>query len=440
MENFISAVNKTLWGVPMLILLVGCGFYLTVKLKFFQIFKVREWAFETLASIFKKRETKSGGISPYQALSSALASTIGSGNLVGVATAIISGGAGAVFWMWVASFFGMATKYAEVVLAIKFRKSRNGEYYGGPMYYIEDGLGKEYKWLAVIFSVSGALACIGMGGMNQANSIAAIVSEKANMSPALIGIILALITRISISGGLRRISGITEKLVPVMALLYIGVCAFIMLRQPGAVILAFREIIKSAFTPSAAAGAIGGEAARRAMRYGIARGVFSNEAGLGSSPIVHAAADAESPEKQGYWGVFEVFFDTIVMCTITAIMIISSGKVRSGMNGATLVTDAFGAHLGDFGGSFVGVSTVLFCLSTILGWSYYGESCVGYLSGGNERVKKLYRVLFTVAVMLGACFGSEEIWELSDMFNGMMMVPNLIAVFLLSNVAIKKSV
>ncbi len=440
MGNFISAVNKTLWGVPMLILLIGCGLYLTIRLRFFQIFKVREWCFATLASIFKKRENTGRGISPYQALSSALASTIGSGNLVGVATAIASGGAGAVFWMWVASFFGMATKYAEVFLAIKFRRSRNGEYYGGPMYYIEDGLGTGYRWLALIFSVSGALACIGMGGMNQANSIAVIVTERTNISPFIIGILLALITWISVSGGLRRISRTTEKLVPVMALLYIGVCVFIMLRNPSAIAVAFCEIIKSAFTPDAACGALGGEAVRRAIRYGIARGVFSNEAGLGSSPIVHAAADAETPQKQGYWGVFEVFFDTIVMCTITAIMIVSSGKVKDGVSGATLVTSAFGAHLGNFGGIFVGISTILFCLSTILGWSYYGESCVGYLSGGNARVKKLYRVLFTVAVMIGACFGSEGIWELSDMFNGMMMVPNIIAVLLLSDMVIKKSV
>ena len=346
----------------MLVLLLGCGVYLTVRLGFFQIFKASDWGLGTLGSIFKKGEKSCGGITPYQALSSALASTIGSGNLVGVATAIASGGAGAVFWMWVASFFGMATKYSEVFLAVKFRRNRHGEYYGGPMYYIEDGLGKRFRCLAVMFSVAGALACIGMGGMNQSNSIAEVVTGKTGVPPILVGISLSFITWISIGGGIRRISRVTEKLVPVMALLYIGVCVFITISNPSAVSAAFGEIVKAAFTPCAVYGALGGEMTRRAVRFGMARGVFSNEAGLGSSPIVHASANAESAEKQGYWGAFEVFFDTIVMCTMTAIVIISSGRATSGESGAMLVASAFEMHLGAFGDVFVGLSTILFCL------------------------------------------------------------------------------
>ncbi len=437
MQNLISAVNKTLWGLPMLLLLIGCGGYLTARLKLFQILKARRWLGETLGSLFGKKEKSVRGISPFQALSSALASTIGSGNLVGIATAIAAGGAGAVFWMWVAAIFGMATKYAEIYLAVYFRRSRGNEYYGGPMYYIEDGLGKGYRPLAVVFSVSGALACIGMGGMNQANSIAAVVTERVDVSPVVVGIILSLVAGISISGGIRRISRTVEKLVPIMAFMYIGVCVFIMVGNPSGVTSAIREIFTSALAPRAVYGALGGEMARRAIHFGVARGVFSNEAGLGSSPIVHAAANAKSPEKQGYWGIFEVFFDTMVICTITAIMVISSGKAVGNITGANLVTAAFGEHLGKLGGAFVGLSVVFFCITTILGWSYYGESCISYLTRGSVRARNIYRALFTVSITFGASFSSDIIWELSDMFNGMMMVPNLIAVFLLSGIVIK---
>ena len=440
MENIISAINKTLWGAPMLILLVGCGVYLTVRLKFFQILNVRVWLSETLGSLFVKKNKTACGISPYQALSSALASTIGSGNLIGVATAIASGGAGAVFWMWVAAIFGMATKYAEVFLAVHFRKSKKDGYYGGPMYYIESGLGKGWRWLAVIFAVSGALACIGMGGMNQAISIARVIDGWVKLPPLVVGGTLSFIAWASVSGGIGKLSKTVEKIVPVMALFFIGICVFIMLSDVKKTASALAEIFKAALTPRAVYGAMGGEMMRRAMRFGIARGVFSNEAGLGSSPIVHAAADAKSPVIQGYWGVLEVFVDTIVMCTVAAIIIVSSGAGSGNLTGAELVTAAFGAHIGKFGGIFVGVSVILFALTTILGWSYYGESCVFYLAGERESARKIYRIIYALSVCVGAMMSVEGIWELSDMFNGMMMVPNLIAVFLLSGIVIKKSV
>ncbi len=438
MENLVSAINKTLWGSPMLILLLGCGIFFTVKLRFFQIRDARGWISGTLGSLFKKKEKTENGISPYQALSSALASTIGSGNLIGVATAIASGGAGAVFWMWISAIFGMATKFAEIFLAVKFRKKTKDGYIGGPMYYIERGLSKGFRWLAVLFCISGALACIGMGGMNQANSISTVLSGWIKLPPLVVAATLSLIAWAGISGGIGRLSRTVEKIVPVMVVFFMGICIYIMVFDIKRTVDAIAEIFKAAFTPKAVYGAMGGEMVRRAMRFGIARGVFSNEAGLGSSPIVHAASDAKSPENQGLWGVLEVFVDTIVMCTVIAIIIISSGECDAGLTGARLVTAAFSSHIGAFGGVFVGISVILFALTTILGWSYYGESCVFYLAGGRESARKIYRAIYSLAVGLGAIISVDGIWELSDMFNGMMMVPNIIALLLLSD-KVKKS-
>jgi len=437
--SFVSAVNKTLWGPPMLVLLLGCGIYLTVRLGFFQIVRVREWMGETLGTLFKKRGETKRGISPYQALSSALGATVGSGNMIGVATAIASGGAGAVFWMWLSAVFGMATKYAEIYLAVKFRKETKEGFVGGPMYYIEKGLGRGYKWLAAIFAIAGALACIGMGAMNQANSISTVVTERANISPIAVSVALMLACGVSISGGIGRLSRTVEKLVPFMAMSYVGVCLFILISDVRGTYDAFSAIFREALTPRAVFGGVWGESVRRALRFGIARGVFSNEAGLGSSPIVHAAAETKSPEKQGYWGVLEVFIDTIVICTMTALVVISSGCASKKLAGAEIVTSAFSSHLGTFGEGFAAFSATLFALTTILGWSYYGESCVGYLLKERKAARKVYRALFVLGVGAGALLKTDYIWELSDMFNGMMMVPNLIGVLLLSDVVIKKS-
>ncbi len=438
-EKVISAISQTVWGVPMLILLMGCGVYFTVRLKALQITKFRTWTSETFGEMFKKEKRKKGGITPYQAVASALASSIGTGNMVGVATAISAGGGGAVFWMWVSAFFGMATKYAEILLAVKFRGEKNGEFFGGPMYYIKKGLGREYTWLAVIFSVSGAFACLGMGAMNQSNSIAAVMSLGADVPNWVSGVVIAGIAAIAISGGISRISRFAEKIVPLMAGVYILGGIIIVAIAPVSAWNAVVEIFRAAFAPNAVYGAAAGEMVRRAVRFGIARGVFSNEAGLGSAPLVHAAADAKSPVRQGFWGMFEVFVDTIVVCTVTAVVIVSSGYHMGDASGAELVTLAFTKFLGDFGGIFIGIATVLFALSTILGWSYYGERCVSYLTRENTYVKNVYKALFVLAVMLGAILRVESVWELADMFNGIMMIPNLVAVILLSDIVIRET-
>ncbi len=438
-SRIIQAVNGTLWGVPMLILLMGCGVYLTFALRGFQITRAHIWMKETFGALLEKKSGRGSGISPYRAVSSALASSIGTGNIVGVATAIAAGGAGAVFWMWVSALLGMAVKYAEILLAVKFRHKESDGYSGGPMYYIEEGLGKGYKWLAVVFSFSGALACLGMGAMNQSSSIAAVIQPYAHIPKLACGILLAIIAILAINGGIARISGVTSMLVPVMAGMYILGGIVIACISPQDTYGAFYEIITSALAPCAIYGGAAGTAVRSAVRYGVARGVFSNEAGLGTSPIVHAAADVKSPVAQGCWGIFEVFIDTVVVCTVTAVVIIGSGAHLGDASGAEMVTLAFEKYFGDFGGVFVAGATVMFALSTILGWSYYGERCVGYLCGNRQGITKTYRGLFAGAVFLGAVMQVDTVWELADMFNGMMMVPNLIAVISLSGIVVNET-
>ena len=437
--QIVAAINKTVWGVPMLLLVMSCGIYLSARLGFFQITKFPLWSRETFGTLLKRQKKANGRITPYQAVASALASSIGTGNIVGVATAITAGGAGAVFWMWVSALLGMATKYAEIFLSVKFRMERNGEYYGGPMYYIKRGLGKGYTWLSVLFAISGAFACLGMGAMNQSNSISSVVSFFIGTPEWVTGLLVATIAAVAMSGGISRISHFAEKMVPLMAGLYILGGVGIIVLSPGSAIDALHEICASALTPQAVYGAGAGEMVKKAIRFGVARGVFSNEAGLGSAPLVHAAADAKSPMHQGFWGMFEVFVDTIIVCTVTAIAVIGSGCHNGEASGAALVTRAFQAFFGDFGGVFVAVATVLFALSTILGWSYYGEQCVAYLSHENERLSKAYQGVFVAAVALGAVLRVESVWEIGDMFNGIMMIPNLIAVILLSGIVIRET-
>lgn len=435
-SQIIQAVNGVLWGVPMLILLMGCGVYLTFALRAFQLTRARMWMRETFGSLFRKKSGQGNGISPYRAVSSALASSIGTGNIVGVATAIAAGGAGAVFWMWVSAIFGMAIKYAEIFLAVKFRRKDKNGYHGGPMYYIEEGFGKGYKWLAVIFAFSGMLACLGMGAMNQSSSIAAVIEPYIHISKPVCGALLTIIAFFATSGGITRISSVTSMLVPIMAGAYILGGIVIVCISPTDTYNAFCEIIFSALAPCAIYGGAAGTAVRSAVRYGVARGVFSNEAGLGTSPIVHAAADAKSPVSQGLWGVFEVFVDTIVVCTVTAVAIIGSEAHLSVGSGAEMVVFAFEKYFGAFGRVFVASATVMFAISTILGWSYYGESCISYICGNRQSIAKAYRILFAAAVFLGAVMQVDTVWELADMFNGMMMVPNLIAVISLSGIVI----
>lgn len=439
MGNLVKAVSETVWGVPMLILLSGCGMFFSIRLGFFQITKIPLWIKETFGTLLKHKKTANGKISPYRAVSAALASSIGTGNIVGVATAIASGGPGAVFWMWISAFFGMATKYAEILLAVRFRIEKNGETYGGPMYYIEKGLGKNYRWLAVIFSISGVFACLGMGGMSQANSISSVIAPTGILSEKSVGVILGVIALIALNGGISRVSSVAGILVPVMAGMYLLGGAAIFFIYPGKALDALRKVFVCALSPSAVYGASSGIMVKRALRFGVARGVFSNEAGLGSSPMIHASSDAGAPAKQGFWGVFEVFADTILVCSVTAVIVISADVGADGGNGTAMVSLAFGRLLGDFGYLFVNAAICLFAFSTILGWSYYGERCVSYLTKEKKSAKNIFRAVFSAAVVFGSCVDAESVWALGDIFNGIMMIPNLIALFLLSETVIKES-
>ncbi len=433
------AINRAVWGTPMLILLIGTGIYLSIRLRFLQVLSLRTWMRETFGSLFGKRKEQTNGISPFRAVSSALASSIGTGNIIGVATAISAGGAGAVFWIWVSALFGMATKYTEIFLAVKFRNRGENGYYGGPMYYIEKGLGRSWKPLACVFAFSASLACLGMGGMNQSNAIASVISYGTGIPPWCVGAVTAVICLIAVSGGISRVSAFAEKIVPFMSVFYVLGGIAVIFISPSSALRAMRNIFVCAFAPKAVYGAAAGEMARRALRFGVARGVFSNEAGLGSAPIVHSAADAKSPSAQGYWGIFEVFVDTIVICSVTAITILGAGFYDGGADAPELVIMSFSKFFGSFGGAFVGAATVLFSLTTILGWSYYGEQCADYLIGGKGRTVTIYRALFVMSVFLGAIFPVKSVWEIADTFNGIMMLPNLIAVLLLSGCVIKET-
>ncbi len=427
-----STVNGFVWGPPMLVLLVGTGVYLTFRTNFFSILKLGYVLKNTLFKIFAKGQAGEGEITPFQAVATALAATVGTGNIAGVATAIALGGPGAVFWMWLSAIFGMTTKFGEVVLSIKYReKTPDGRFVGGPMYYIQNGTGQ--KWLAKIFAVFGALAAFGIGNMVQSNSVAASLQESFSVPPLVTGLVLAALTALVILGGIKRIGAVTEKLVPFMASIYILGALFIIIMNASHIPEAFGLIFSNAFTPTAATGGFAGATLAMGIRFGIARGVFSNEAGLGSAPIAHAAATTDHPVRQGLWGVFEVFMDTIVICSLTALAILVSGLWDSGVTGAALTTQAFDeAIIG--GGYIVSVGIMLFAFSTILGWSYYGERCAEYLFGPKAIVP--YRVVWIPFVIIGSIGGLTFIWDLADTLNGLMAIPNLIGVVLLSGTVI----
>ncbi|WP_422485595.1 alanine/glycine:cation symporter family protein [Gudongella sp. DL1XJH-153] len=428
-----STINSFVWGPPMLLLLVGTGVYLTIRTNFFSILKLGYVLRNTLLKIFSKDQAGEGEITPFQAVATALAATVGTGNIAGVATAIALGGPGAVFWMWVSAIFGMTTKFGEVVLSIKFReKTEDGRFVGGPMYYIANGL--NMKWLATVFAVFGAIAAFGIGNMVQSNSVAASLQESFNVPPLATGLVLAVLTALVILGGIKRIGSVTEKLVPGMASIYILGAIFIIIMNGSQVPEAFGLIFGNAFTGTAAVGGFAGSTLAMAVRFGVARGVFSNEAGLGSAPIAHAASTTDHPVRQGLWGVFEVFMDTIVICTLTALAILVSGLWNSGSTGAALTTQAFDeAIIG--GGYIVSIGIMLFAFSTILGWSYYGERCAEYLFG--EKAIVPYRIIWIPFVVVGAIGGLEFIWALADTMNGLMAIPNLIGVLMLSGTIIK---
>jgi AGCS family alanine or glycine:cation symporter len=433
--NINSVVNNFVWGPPILVLIVGVGLFLSVKTGFFSITKLGYTLKNTLLKMFSKEQRGEGEVTAFQAVATALAATVGTGNVAGVATAIALGGPGAIFWMWLAAILGMTTKFAEVVLAVNFReKTEDGRYVGGPMYYIENGLGKSWKWLAVLFAFFGALASFGIGNMTQANSVALAVEGSFKIPPLATGIVLAVLTGLVIVGGIKRIGAITEKLVPFMAAIYILGGLFILLSNVAAIPGAFAIIFKEAFTGTAAVGGFAGATMARAIRYGIARGVFTNEAGLGSAPIAHAAATTDHPVRQGLWGIFEVFADTIVICSITALAIITTGVWETGESGAVLTTLAFNTAIPG-GGIIVTVGLILFAYSTILGWAYYGERCLEYLAGTKPILA--YRLIWVVFIVIGAVGGLEFIWSLADTLNGLMAIPNLIGVLFLSGTVFK---
>lgn len=435
-----SQVNDIVWGPPILVLIVGAGLYLSVMTKFFSITKFGYIMKSTLLKMFAKEQKGEGEVTAFQAVATALAATVGTGNIAGVATALALGGPGAIFWMWLAAIVGMTTKFSEVVLAVHYReKTPDNRFVGGPMYYITNGL--KQKWLGVIFAVFGMLAAFGIGNMVQSNSVAAALQSSFSVTPLITGIVLAVLTALVIVGGIKRIGAFTEKLVPFMAAIYILGGIVIIIGNASHIPEAFGLIFGNAFSPTAAVGGFAGSTLAAGIRYGIARGVFTNEAGLGSAPIAHAAATTDHPVRQGLWGVFEVFMDTIVICSITALAILVSGMWQvndpitgKGFTGAALTTAAFNESLPG-GGYIVAIGIVLFAFSTIIGWEYYGERCAEYLFG--PKSIWVYRVLWIPPVVIGAIGGLEDIWKLADTLNGLMALPNLIAVLLLSPVIFK---
>ena len=451
-----SAVNNVVWGPIMLVLLIGTGIYLTIRCGFIQARKFGHMWKNTIATLF--RRDKSGtahqsdgtNVTPFQAVSTALASTIGVGNVAGVAGAIAAGGPGAVFWMWLSAFFGMCTKYSEIVLAVKFRQvAPDGTHYGGPMYYIKNGL--HCKWLAAVFALLAGLATFGIGNATQAAEISVAVNNLTGStfdSSLITAIVLTILVGTVIFGGLHRISTVTSYLVPFMALFYIVIGLGVILFNAAALPAAFAQIFTGAFSLKAVGGGVFGYVIFAAMKNGFARGVFSNEAGLGSAPIAHAASSMKDPVKQGLWGIFEVFIDTIVVCTITGLVVILSGLYTSSLTGGALTARAVELLTGSvWGGHFVRVGLLLFALSTILGWEYYGETCWGYLTRNNKVVKYAFKLLFLAVLFIGAVSSSSTLledtsaldlmWSIADTLNGLMAIPNLIGLLLLSGVTIR---
>lgn len=456
MEKIIAingAINGFVWGPIMLALLVGTGIYLSIRVGFIQFSKIGYWMKNTLGKIFIKTEAGEGEITPMQAVSTALASTVGTGNIAGVTGAIILGGPGAVFWMWVSAIFGMVTKFAEVTLSVNYReRNEKGDWCGGPMYYIKNGLGKNWKWLGVIFSVFGALAAFGIGNISQINSIASSVNSVAQaFSPAaaehattiglITGIVVAIFVALVLIGGVKRIGQVTEKLVPGMAAIYIVCSLVVVVVNAGHIPSVLASIFQGAFNPTAAVGGIVGISIKTAITKGVGRGVFSNEAGLGSAPIAHAATSEKNPVKQGLYGIFEVFMDTIVICTLTALVVLCSGAAdgnfgNGDLAGVPTAVKGFASVFGDKLGSIIlAVGLLLFATSTILGWALYGTRCAEFLFG--TKVIVPYQALFSLVVIAGAVADLSLVWDISDTLNGLMAIPNLIAVLLLSPVVIK---
>ena len=435
LENILNSISSFIWGPITLFFLLGVGVYLMIGLQAYPIKNLKH-GFKVL---FKKSDDKDDGdISSFESLMTALSATVGTGNIAGVATAIFLGGPGAIFWMWITALFGMATKYAEAFLAIYFReKNTSGNYVGGPMYYIKNGLSKKYHFLAYLFAFFGMIAAFGIGNGVQANSVAQVLSSEFNISQITIGITIAVLVTLVILGGIKSIGKTTAQLVPIMSALYILGGLYIIFINISIVPDIFLLIVNSAFTTTAATGGFAGATIWMAIRFGVSRGVFSNEAGLGSSPIAHAAAKTNNPVKQGSISMLEPLIDTLIVCTITAFVILISDSWLSGINGASLTSLAFNEGLPGFGKYIVMVGLVLFAFSTIIGWSYYGEKCAEFIFG--ESVITIYRVLWIIIIPVGATIELNLIWLIADIMNGLMALPNLIALILLSPIVFSKT-
>ncbi|MCW8328475.1 sodium:alanine symporter family protein [Photobacterium sp. SDRW27] len=435
--SFIAAINSLVWGVPMLVMILGVGIFLTVGLKLMPIVKLGA-GFKLLWSgrIPEKDKKIQGEISPFNALMTSLSATIGTGNIAGVATAIFLGGPGALFWMWCTALVGMATKFAEAVCAVQYRETdENGNHVGGPMYYIKNGLSHKWAWLGTAFAIFGSVAGFGIGNTVQSNSVAAAVDANFGIPPIASGLVMMILVGLVLMGGIKRIADVAGKLVPLMAAFYIASGLLVLGMNATEIPTAFSLIISSAFTPVAAQGGFAGAAVWAAIRFGVARGIFSNEAGLGSAPIAHAAAQTKNPVAQGLVAMLGTFIDTIVVCSITGLAIVVSGAWQSGETGAALTSVAFATALPGLGNYIVAIALSIFAFTTVLGWSFYSEKCIQYLFGVKAIVP--FRVLWVIAVPIGATSSLEFIWLLADTLNAMMAVPNLIALVLLSPVVFK---
>ena len=458
-EEIVSWLNGIAWGPWMLLLLVGTGVYLSCRVGFLQFRKFGYAMKNTIGKVFQKSETGEGEVTPFQAVSTALAATVGTGNIAGVTGAICVGGPGAVFWMWVSALFGMVTKYAEVVLAVRYReRNAQGDWVGGPMYYIRNGLGKGWNWLACVFCVLGALAAFGIGNMTQVNTIASSINtaidsfggstaaytvelfgQTVPISSVMTGCVIAMIVGMVLFGGIKRIGAVAEKMVPVMAAIYIVASLIVVGGNIGSLGTVFGMIFKGAFSAEAALGGAFGITIMTTIQKGVGRGVFSNEAGLGSAPMAHAASSEKDPVKQGLYGIFEVFMDTIVICTLTALTLLcgAADKIVWGKSaGAELIAASFSSIFGaQMGSMLVAVGITLFALSTILSWSLYGSRCFEFLTGG--KGVRAYQILFVIVVVIGATLKLDLVWNIADTLNGFMAVPNLVALLGLSPVVVK---
>ena len=446
-ESINNAVNNFIWGVPAMICIIGVGLYLSLRTGFIQIRKFPYALKTTLGRIFQKKEASDGSMTPFQAVCTALAGTVGTGNIAGVAGAIAIGGPGAVFWMWISAILGMCTKFTEVTLAVHFReRNKKGDYVGGPMYYIKNGLSKKWQILAILYSAFGVLTVFGTGNATQVNTITTaidtalinfnIIPESASKTLNLVlGIVIMLLVGMVLLGGIKRIGSVSEKLVPFMALLYIVLAIGVVVLNFERVPAVFHDIVYGAFNPAAVTGGVIGSFFL-SLKKGVSRGIFSNEAGLGTGSIAHACADTSKPVKQGMFGIFEVFADTIVICTLTALVILVSGvPVNYGAAaGAELTISGFTSTYGNWVSVFTAVAMCCFAFSTIIGWGLYGARCIEFLF--SEKVVKPFMIAYSLVAIIGATVDLGLLWSIAETFNGLMAIPNLIGIFLLSGTAI----